>query len=166
MTQSQTYSTPAAARISGVSTVSRRPGLSQPRGRFPVKRLIVYPCYTVGYGSKDHYNMPFYGLAAALYGDGLPVRLANDRYEQFQTSLKRHAFTMRYRMGVDKQSGMLQAFAADMECNGGGRMNFSPSVAMVGATAAQSVYYFPKSDLASVAIASRAIDAGSYRRFQ
>jgi len=135
------------------------------KGHFPVKRLIVYPCYTVGYGSKDHYNMPFYGLAAALYGDGLPVRLANDRYEQFQTSLKRHAFTMRYRIGVDKASGMLQAFAADMECNGGGRMNFSPSVAMVGATAAQSIYYFPQSDLASVAIASRAIDAGSARGY-
>ncbi|CFP71288.1 Uncharacterised protein [Bordetella pertussis] len=36
-TQSHTYSTPAAARMSGVSTVSRRPGLSQPRGRAPVK---------------------------------------------------------------------------------------------------------------------------------
>src|SRR5260221_2090058 len=27
--------------------------------------------------------------------------------------------------------------------NGGGRANFSPSVAMVGGTAAQSIYYFP-----------------------
>lgn len=147
------------------SEVAENAAAMAAKGRFPVKRLIVYPCYTVGYGSKDHYNMPFYGLAAAMYGDGLPVRLANDRYEQFQTSLKRHAFTMRYRIGVDKESGLLQAFAADMECNGGGRMNFSPSVAMVGATAAQSIYYFPQSDLASVAIASRAIDAGSARGY-
>ncbi|MGR5359175.1 molybdopterin cofactor-binding domain-containing protein, partial [Vibrio chagasii] len=43
--------------------------------------------------------------------------------------------------------------------------NFSPSVAMVGATAAQSIYYFPKNDLATVAIASRAIDAGSARGY-
>lgn len=147
------------------SEVAENAAAMAAKGHFPVKRLIVYPCYTVGYGSKDHYNMPFYGLAAAMYGDGLPVRLANDRYEQFQTSLKRHAFTMRYRIGVDKDSGMLQAFTADMECNGGGRMNFSPSVAMVGATAAQSIYYFPQSDLASVAIASRAIDAGSARGY-
>ncbi|VVE29954.1 Putative xanthine dehydrogenase molybdenum-binding subunit XdhA [Pandoraea communis] len=147
------------------SEVAENAAAMAAKGHFPVKRLIVYPCYTVGYGSKDHYNMPFYGLAAALYGDGLPVRLANDRYEQFQTSLKRHAFTMRYRIGVDRESGLLQAFAADMECNGGGRMNFSPSVAMVGATAAQSIYYFPQSDLASVAIASRAIDAGSARGY-
>jgi CO/xanthine dehydrogenase Mo-binding subunit len=147
------------------SEVAENAAAMAAKGHFPVRRLIAYPCYTVGYGSKDHYNMPFYGLAAAMYGDGLPVRLANDRYEQFQTSLKRHAFTMRYRIGVDKESGLLQAFTADMECNGGGRMNFSPSVAMVAATAAQSIYYFPQSDLASVAIASRAIDAGSARGY-
>ena len=47
--------------------------------------------------------MPFYGLIAALYGDGHPVRLANDRYEQFQTSIKRHAFKMHYRIAVDRR---------------------------------------------------------------
>ena len=36
---------------------------------------------------------------------------------------------------------------------------------MVGATAAQSIYYFPKSDLAATAIASRAIDAGAARGY-
>ncbi len=65
------------------------------KSRFAVKNLFLHPCYTVGYGSKDHYNMPFYGLLASLYGDGRPVRLANDRFEQFQTSLKRHAFDRR-----------------------------------------------------------------------
>lgn len=132
---------------------------------FPVKQIFVHPCYTVGYGSKDHYDFPYYGVAAALYAGGRPVRLANDRYEQFQTSIKRHAFTMRYRMGVDRQSGLLQSFQADMDANGGGRSNFSPSVAMVGATAAQSIYYFPRSDLTAVALASRAVDAGSARGY-
>ena len=40
----------------------------------PVKQLILHPCYTVGYGSKDHYNFPYYGAVAAMYGDGHPVR--------------------------------------------------------------------------------------------
>ncbi|MFX5521762.1 molybdopterin cofactor-binding domain-containing protein, partial [Acinetobacter baumannii] len=71
--------------------------LAKAKGAFPVKQVIVHPCYTVGYGSKDHYNFPFYGLVTALYADGKPVRLANDRYEQFQTSIKRHAFEMHYR---------------------------------------------------------------------
>lgn len=131
----------------------------------PVKRLILHPCYTVGYGSKDHHNFPYYGAVAALYGDGRPVRLANDRYEQFQSSLKRHAFDINYQIAVDRQSGVLQSFRGDMIANGGGRSNFTPSVAMVGATAAQSIYYLPKSDLSSIGIASRAIDAGSARGY-
>ncbi|WP_162869127.1 molybdopterin cofactor-binding domain-containing protein, partial [Escherichia coli] len=68
----------------------------------PVKQLILHPCYTVGYGSKDHYNFPYYGAVAAMYGDGHPVRLANDRFEQFQTALKRHAFDMNYRIAVNE----------------------------------------------------------------
>jgi CO/xanthine dehydrogenase Mo-binding subunit len=135
------------------------------KGKFPLKQLFLHPCYTVGYGSKDHYNFPFYGLLTSLYADGKPVRLANDRYEQFQTSIKRHAFKMHYRIAVDRKTGLLQSFKGEFEANGGGRANFSPSVAMVGATAAQSIYYFPRNDLAAVAIASRAIDAGSARGY-
>lgn len=130
-----------------------------------VKNVFLHPCYTVGYGSKDHFNFPYYGAVAALYGDGFPVRLANDRFEQFQTSLKRHAFDMDYTIAVDRQSGLFKTMRAEMVCNGGGRSNFTPSVAMVGATAAQSIYYFPNSDLSSVGIASRAIDAGSARGY-
>jgi CO/xanthine dehydrogenase Mo-binding subunit len=130
-----------------------------------IKRVMLHPCYTVGYGSKDHSNFPYYGAVASLYGDGYPVRLANDRYEQFQTGLKRHAFDMNYTIGVNKKTGKLLSFKGDMIANGGGRSNFTPSVTMVGATAAQSIYYFPKSDLSAVGIASRAIDAGSARGY-
>ncbi|MDI9237312.1 molybdopterin-dependent oxidoreductase [Lysobacter sp. LF1] len=130
-----------------------------------VRNLVLHPCYTVGYGSKDHNPYPFYVLMAGLYGDGRPVRLANDRYEQFQASLKRHSFRMHYRMSVDRRSGKFQVFQADMLGDGGGRQNFSPSVCLVAATAAQSIYYFPRSDLASTVIASRALDAGSARGY-
>ena len=131
----------------------------------PVKQLILHPCYTVGYGSKDHYNFPFYGAVAAMYGDGHPVRLANDRFEQFQSSLKRHAFDMQYQIAINRKTGVLQSFHGEMTADGGGRSNFTPSVVMVGATAAQSIYYFPKSDLSSVGLASRAVDAGSARGY-
>src|SRR5690606_23473779 len=110
-------------------------------------------------------SMPFYGLVCALYGDGTPVRVANDRYEQFQSALKRHAFDIDYRMAVDRKSGKIQSFVAEMVADGGGRCNFSPSVAMVGATAAQSVYYIPQSDLMARADASRGVDAGSARGY-
>jgi CO/xanthine dehydrogenase Mo-binding subunit len=100
------------------------------KSRLGLKRLFLHPFYTVGYGSKDHYDMPYYALVAAAYGDGLPVRLANDRFEQFQTSLKRHEFRMRYTMAVDRTSGKIQTLRANMIANGGGRANFSASVAM------------------------------------
>lgn len=132
---------------------------------FKVRQIFVHPCYTVGYGSKDHSNVPFYGLVCALYGDGLPVRFAVDRFEHFQTSLKRHEFEMDYAVAVDRKTGLFQSFQAKFIANGGGRANFSPSVAMVGATAAQSVYYFPKNDMVAVAAASRAVDAGSARGY-
>lgn len=132
---------------------------------FGVKRLVLHPCYTVGYGSKDHNPFPFVALMAALYGGGRPVRLANDRYEQFQSSLKRHSFRMRYRLQADRASGKFEIFHGRMTGDGGGRMNFSPSVCLVAATAAQSIYYVPRSDLSSTVIASRALDAGSARGY-
>lgn len=133
--------------------------------QFPLEQMFVHPCYTVGYGSKDHASMPYYGLVCALYGDGKPVRLANNRFENFQSSLKRHAFEIDYTLAVDKKTGKFQTFVGYMTANGGGRANFSPSVAMVGATAAQSIYYFPKNDLTAVALATRALDAGSARGY-
>jgi len=130
-----------------------------------VKRLALHPCYTVGYGSKDHNPFAFYALVAGLYGDGRPVRLANDRYEQFQSSLKRHSFRMKYRIAVDRASGRFEILQSEFRGDGGGRRNFSPSVCLVAATAAQSIYYFPRSDLASTVVASRALDAGSARGY-
>jgi CO/xanthine dehydrogenase Mo-binding subunit len=135
------------------------------KSRIGMKRLFLHPCFTVGYGSKDHCPMPYYGLVAALYGDGRPVRLANDRFDQFQAGLKRHQFSMRYTMAVDRESGRMQAFRAAIVADGGGRANCSVALTMVGATSAQSLYYFPRSDLAATAIASRAIDCGSARGY-
>src|SRR5262245_13280509 len=135
------------------------------KSRIGLKRLFLHPCFTVGYGSKDHCNMPYYGLVAAIYGDGLPVRLANDRFEQFQAGLKRHQFDMHYTMAVDRKTGLLQAFQAGISANGGGRANCSVTLTMAGATQADSIYYFPKSDIAATAIASRAIDCGSARGY-
>ena len=135
------------------------------KSRIGLNRLFLHPCFTVGYGSKDHCTMPYYGLVAAVYGDGRPVRLANDRFDQFQSGLKRHQFTMQYTVAVERPTGLLQSFRAGIVANGGGRANCSVALTMVGATSAESVYYFPKSDVAATAIASRAVDCGSARGY-
>jgi CO/xanthine dehydrogenase Mo-binding subunit len=135
------------------------------RSRIPLKRLFLHPCFTVGYGSKDHAPMPYYGLLAALHGDGRPVRLANDRFEQFQAGLKRHQFSVQYKMAVERRTGLLQSFQSSIVADGGGRANCSTALTMVGATSAPSIYYFPKTDVAAVAASSRAPDSGSARGY-
>ncbi|MDX9668371.1 xanthine dehydrogenase family protein molybdopterin-binding subunit [Pseudomonas sp. P5_152] len=133
--------------------------------RFGLAALNMHPGYTVGYGSKDHNIFVYYAALAALYGNGVPVRLANDRYEQFQSGIKRHPFDIRYQLAVDKQDHSFKIFRADMTVDGGGRINYSPSVAAVGATAAQSIYYMPQNDLQVTAYHSRGVEAGSMRGY-
>lgn len=135
------------------------------KSAFQSTRFFLHPAYTVGYGSKDASIFPYYGLIAALYADGNPVRLANDRFEQFQATMKRHPFTMKNRLAVDRKTGKFQIFKQDLTANGGGRANFSNSVAFVGTTAAQSIYYMPNSDLTATAIYSRMPEAGSFRGY-
>lgn len=133
--------------------------------RFPVEKIELLTGTTVGYGSKDHSIFPFYAIAACFYGDGKPVRIANNRYEQFQIGMKRHSFDMDVTISVDRETGKFDILRGDYTCNGGGRANFSFSVAQCGATAAQSIYYFPKSDITGVATSSYAVEAGSMRGY-
>jgi CO/xanthine dehydrogenase Mo-binding subunit len=135
------------------------------KSRFALKSVDLKIGYTVGYGTKDHAIFPYYCVLAGLYGEGRPVRLANDRYEQFQTALKRHAFQMEKVMVIDRKSGRFRAMTGRYRTDGGGRENFSVSVGTVGATAAQSIYYLPKSDFSAAILSSRAVDCGSMRGY-
>ena len=92
-----------------------------------------------------------------------PVRLANTRYEQFQSGIKRHAFKMRTQMGVDRATGKIVGFAADHVLDGGGLANFSVNVATVSSNMAVGIYYVPKVDVTTYAFHSRGVTAGSMR---
>ncbi len=128
---------------------------------------IVAHCAYVGgaFGGKDHTIYPLYVALAGLFSPDRPVRLANDRYDQFQFGIKRHAFGTRSRMAVDRASGRITAFAADQDLDGGGLANLSSAVAFVGATASIGIYDVPKVDVTTVARHSRAVTAGSMRGF-
>ena len=93
------------------------------------------------------------------------MRLANDRFDQFQFGIKRHAVAVRSRMAIDRSSGRITAFVADQELDGGGLANLSVAVAFVGATASIGMYDVPKVDVTTVARHSRAVTAGSMRGF-
>jgi CO/xanthine dehydrogenase Mo-binding subunit len=118
-----------------------------------------------GFGGRDHTPFPLYVALAAMFFPGHPVRLANNRYEQFQSGIKRHAISFHTWMGVDRTTGKIFAFAADHVLHAGGLANFSPHVATVGATAALGIYYSPKADVTTVSLPSRAVTAGSMRGY-
>ncbi len=118
-----------------------------------------------GFGGKDHTNFSLYVAIAAVFLPGKPVRLAHDRYQQFQGGVKRHAFSMKSRIGVDRASGLITAFAADHVLDGGGMQNYSSSVAVVGATGAIGMYSVPKVDVTTVAMHTRGVTAGSMRGY-
>ena len=118
-----------------------------------------------GFGGRDHTPFPLYVALAAMFFPNHPVRLANNRYEQFQSGIKRHAFRIRTQMGVDRSTGKIAGFAADHALDGGGLANFSVSVATVSANMALGIYYVPKVDITTYAFHSRGVTAGSMRGY-
>ncbi|WP_197023816.1 xanthine dehydrogenase family protein molybdopterin-binding subunit [Microbulbifer sp. HZ11] len=130
-----------------------------------IKSIVVHSSVVGGgFGAKDHSIFPYYGLVAGLFAKA-PVRLANNRFEQFQAGLKRHPFHMRNILAVDRTSGKFQALISEMQVDGGGRQNFSASVSMVGASAIQSIYYLPRNDISAIANQSMNVDSGSMRGY-
>jgi CO/xanthine dehydrogenase Mo-binding subunit len=118
-----------------------------------------------GFGGRDHTPFPIYVALAGVFFPGRPVRLAHDRYQQFQGGIKRHAFKMHTRIGVDRTTGKILGFAADHVLDGGGLANYSPDVSAVSALAAIGIYYIPKVDITTVALHSRGVTAGSMRGY-
>src|SRR5215218_2403776 len=118
-----------------------------------------------GFGGRDHTPFILYVALAAVCFPGKPVRLAHDRYQQFQAGIKRHAIKMRSRIGIDRATGKIKGFAADHVLDGGGLAHFSASVAVVAATGAIGIYDIPKVDVRTVAVHSRGVSAGSMRGY-
>ncbi len=118
-----------------------------------------------GFGGRDHTPFPLYVALAAMFLPGRPVRLAHDRYQQFQGGIKRHPFKMRTRIGINRASGKIRAFAADHVLDGGGLANLSITVATVAANAAIGIYDVPRVDVTTVALHSRGVTAGSMRGY-
>ena len=138
--------------------------LGKARAPFKPSRINSQFTYLGGsFGGRDHTPFMLYVALAAVFFPGRPVRLAHDRYQQFQGGIKRHPFKIRSRIAVDRSTGKIKAFAADHVLDGGGLANFSSNVASVSAIAAIGVYDIPKVDITTVAVHSRGVTAGSMR---
>jgi CO/xanthine dehydrogenase Mo-binding subunit len=140
--------------------------LGEAHGAFKPAHIATNFAYIGGgFGGRDHTSFPLYVALAGICFPGRPVRLAHNRFEQFQGGIKRHPFKMHTWIGVDRATGKINAFAADHALDGGGLANFSENVAAVGATAAIGIYDVPKVDITTIAMHSRGVTAGSMRGY-
>ena len=109
--------TPAAGRSSSCSACSRpsrlAKSLAYPPGRGQAAtsgRTGSTPHFAYvggGFGGRDHTPFPLYVALAAMFFPDRPVRLAHDRYQQFQAGIKRHAFKMQSTIGIDRATGKI-----------------------------------------------------------
>jgi CO/xanthine dehydrogenase Mo-binding subunit len=115
------------------------------KSTFGLKAVDLKAGDTVAFGTKDKVIFPYFCVIAGLYGDGLPVRLANDRFEQFQMGMKRHAFWIKDTLVIDRKTSKFRV-KAELKADGGGAQ---PLVRRRHCRhdGAQSIYYPPKSDL-------------------
>src|SRR5262245_46791749 len=166
--------TPAArssSSLSACSRLTRRPNRSliswatRRRASNPLTSTPILPIAGGAFGGRDYTPFPLYVALAAMFFPNRPVRLANNRFEQFQSGIKRHAFKIHTRIGVDRATGKMVGFAADHVLDGGGLANFSADVATVAATTALGIYYVPKADVTTYAFHSRGVTAGAMRGF-
>ncbi|HEY7297372.1 MAG TPA: molybdopterin cofactor-binding domain-containing protein [Xanthobacteraceae bacterium] len=162
----------AHARTGGRHAITRRIGVvgcrtrGEASGNFRVANVVAH-CASPGggFGGREHSIFPLYVALAGLFAANQPVRLANNRFEQFQAGLKRHAFVVTSKLGVDRKTRKLVAYAADLTVEGGGLANYSATVGFVAAGGAIGIYDIPKADVTSIATASAAVPAGSMRGF-
>lgn len=127
-----------------------------------VKLTSCYP--GGGFGGRD--KSPFslmLALAAGMSPDK-PIRLELDRYQQFQTGLKRHACKVEGTVWVDSTM-KIQALTTTMDFDGGGRKNLSPYVANLAGLCVGGSYKVPRADIKAHAYQSQNVPGGSQRGF-
>lgn len=130
-----------------------------------VKTVVLNSCYPGGgFGGRDVSTFPSLLAVTAVLADG-PVRIAQDRYEQFQGGLKQLASRITQRIAVDTQSGKFLAFGSQQILPAGGQNNYSQFVAMLAAYCGLSGYDIRQGYVDAIAQPSTGVVAGSMRGF-
>ena len=143
-------------------------GLFAAEGLPVVKAAVLNACYPGGgFGGRDTSTFPPLLALAAAYAapfGNLPVRIAQDRYEQFQAGLKQLDCHAHQRIAFDND-GNLVALISRMELHGGGLNNYSQWVAELAAYCGGSGYRIDKVAIDAAAIPTPGVVSGSMRGF-
>lgn len=136
-----------------------------PGGAVAVKTVVLNSCYPGGgFGGRDVSTFPPLLAVTAALADG-PVRIAQDRYEQFQGGLKQLASQINHRIAVDSRTGQFLAFGSQQVLPAGGQNNYSQFVAMLAAYCGLSGYDIRQAYVDAIAQPSMGVVAGSMRGF-
>ena len=116
-----------------------------------------------GFGGRDTSILCVYLALAAAYSE-LPIRIANDRFQQFQSGVKRHASHIELTVGVNEHH-VFEAIRNHSVLDGGGRRNVSTYVADVNGVTGAGAYRVPLADIWSRPQHTQSQVAGSMRGF-
>ncbi len=129
-----------------------------------IAEVDLISCYPGGgFGGRDSSPFTTMLILAAYYSD-LPVRLAYDRFTEFQAGLTQLQANIDQHLSVDA-SGKFQAIKTIMQMPAGGRNNFSQYVAELAAYCAAGAYDIPRACVDAVAQPTPGLIAGSMRGF-
>ncbi|MCW2244849.1 CO/xanthine dehydrogenase Mo-binding subunit [Azospirillum fermentarium] len=129
-----------------------------------VSTIVLNSCYPGGgFGGRDVSTVPVIMALAAAYAGG-PVRLAYDRYEQFQSGLKQLGATVTPRLAIGRD-GRFRAIEYDMVLKAGGNNNYSQWVAQLAAYCGGGSYDIDKVAINAGARPTPGVVAGSMRGF-
>ena len=131
---------------------------------FHVSTVQLTSCYPGGgFGGRDVSTFPPLLMLAAVYSDG-PVRMANDRFEQFQSGLKQLGSRIGIALAVS-QDGRFEALRSTVVMQAGGKNNYSQYVAELAGYCANNAYSIPRASVDATAEPSAGVVAGSMRGF-
>lgn len=137
---------------------------SDARGALQVAEVTLTSCYPGGgFGGRDSSTFPGLLTIAAVYA-GEPVRLINDRFEQFQSGLKQLGMRAQLKLAVDAD-GVFQAIQGQLAMEAGGNRNYSIYVAELAAYSASGAYRIPRAAVDAWSQPSFGVVAGSMRGF-
>ena len=149
--------------VAGIAELFQAPGCP-----LPVRQIELNACYPGGgFGGRDMSMFPLLLALAAAYAAPLgqrAVRLAYDRFEQFQAGLKQLDSTATQRIALDS-SGHLLAFESRLTLHTGGLENYSQYVAHLAAYSGSGAYRVDCAAVDAVTLPTAGVLAGSMRGF-
>ncbi|MDD5332542.1 MAG: xanthine dehydrogenase family protein molybdopterin-binding subunit [Rhodoferax sp.] len=103
---------------------------------------IVSPSLGGGFGGKDGATVQCLLALAALHANGRPVKMQWEREENMTAGYKRHACTLRYRLGAGRD-GVLQALSCQLVYDSGAYAHLGGEVMELGMEHAGGPYRIP-----------------------